>query len=115
VISNPRFSGRCLAAWLAGVALLLSASGCATGGPPVQEMSDARQAIEAARDAGAEDLASDELASARAKLVSAESHLRQRSFRSARRDALAALELAVEARSISEASRTNDRVEAGLP
>jgi hypothetical protein len=104
-----------MAAWLVAVALLLSASGCASGGPPVQEMSDARQAIEAARDAGAEDLASDELASARAKMASAESHLRQRSFRSARRDALAALELAVEARSIAERSRTEGGAEAELP
>ena len=108
MITNSAFSGRSLTLWLASLALAFLASGCASGGPPVQEMSDARQAIEAAREAGAEDLASGELASARDKLVSAESHLRQRSFRSARRDALAALELAVEARSIAEAARTDD-------
>lgn len=85
--------------------LFFTVNGCASGGPPVQEMSDARQAIEAARDAGAEDLASGEFASARARLVSAETHLKQRSFGAARRDALAARDLAVEARAAAEAAR----------
>ncbi len=115
MITNSAISGRSLAPWLVGLALAFLASGCASGGPPVQEMSDARQAIEAAREAGAEDLASVELASAREKLLSAEGYLRQRSFRSARRDALAALELAVEARSIAEDARTDDAFQVDSP
>ena len=92
-------------AWMTALVLLFSASGCASSSPPVQEMSDARQAIEAARDAGAEDLAGGEFASAQARLASAEAHLKQRSFRAARRDALAARDLAVEARAVAEAAR----------
>jgi len=91
---------------MAVVTLLFSAGGCASGGPPVQEMSDARQAIEAAREAGAEDLATGEFRSAHSRLISAETHLKERSFRAARRDALAARDLAVHARAVAEAART---------
>lgn len=100
---------------MALVTLLFSA-GCASGGPPVQEMSDARQAIEAAREAGAEDLATGEFRSAHSKLVSAETHLKERSFIAARRDALAARDLAVHARAVAEAARTTgDEPDGRLP
>ncbi len=105
MILRTSISGASVSAWLATVALLFAA-GCASGGPPVQEMSDARQAIEAAREAGAEDLATGEFRSAHSRLVSAESHLKQRSFHAARRDALAARDLAVHARAVAEAART---------
>ena len=48
--------------------------GCATS-PPVQEMSDARQAISAAKEAGAEELAVDELGRAETYLKNAEEEL----------------------------------------
>lgn len=47
---------------------------CATA-PPVQEMSDARQAIAAAKEAGAETLAADQLGQAEQLLESAENYL----------------------------------------
>ena len=78
---------------LAGLAL---AAGCATG-PPVQEMSDARLAIAAARDAGAEQMASDELQQAENMLDSAEEYLQSGNYISARRDAISAKESAFEA------------------
>jgi Domain of unknown function (DUF4398) len=68
---------------------------CATA--PVQEMSDARQAIRAARDAGAAQAAPEQLEEARSLLSSAEAHLEQRRFRDARREAIAARASAVAA------------------
>lgn len=65
--------------------------------PPVQEMSDARQAIAAARDAGARGLAPAELASAEQRLGDAERYLRSGGYGQARRAALAAREEAVQA------------------
>jgi len=55
-------------------ALVGAAVGCANA-PPVQEMSDARQAIAAAREAGAGTLAADDLAQAEALLDGAEAYL----------------------------------------
>ena len=52
------------------VSVLLLTTACAVN-PPVQEMSNARQSIQAAVDAGAETLAGDELAEARALLEEA--------------------------------------------
>jgi hypothetical protein len=61
--------------------------GCA--GAPVQEMSDARQAIAAARAAGATPATSPDLYAAQAAIGRAESHLQAQEFTRAR---LAALE-----------------------
>jgi hypothetical protein len=78
-------------------------AGCQTA--PVQEMSDARQAISVARDAGAEDFAADDLKMAVDSLESAERFLSRREYENARRDALQAKENALTALSRSAASR----------
>ena len=76
---------------------------------PVQEMSDARQAIHAAVDAGADRLAPEDLAAARRYLDAAERKLESRSFASARSDALLAKTKAVAALEASHAaSASND-------
>ncbi|NND37132.1 MAG: DUF4398 domain-containing protein [Gammaproteobacteria bacterium] len=73
--------------------------GCATA-PPVQEMSDARQAIAAAREAGAEDLAPAGLAQAEELLDGAEAQLEvgtSASYWQAKKAAISAKEVAFEA------------------
>ena len=62
------------AGWPCLVFLTGGLAGCATA-PPVQEMSDARQAIAAAKEAGAEQLAVDELGRAETLLKKAEEFL----------------------------------------
>ena len=86
------------------LAAMLVVAGCQTS-PPVQEMSDARQAITAARDAGAEDHAANELDAAVEFLSSAEKYLKNRSFTFARRDAIAAKSKALDAIKLSEADK----------
>ena len=85
----------------------LAVGACATGGPPVQEMSDARQAISAAREAGAATYAGEGLRAAETSLAEAEAQLHQRLYWDARRLALAAQESAFDAllrsRSLREA------------
>ncbi len=68
---------------MVGVACLM---GCR--GAPVQEMSDARQAIEAARVAGASERAPGDLEEAQAAIARAESHIQAQEFGRARREAL---------------------------
>lgn len=85
------------------VALLALAAGCET--MPVQEMSDARQAIMAARDAGASEHASDQLRAAESSLQSAEKHLSSRNYAVARREAVEAKSQAIDALRVSEAAR----------
>ena len=82
--------------------------GCA--GAPVQEMSNARQAIRAAHDAGAEQVAAQQLTEARAFLERAEADLQSRSYKEARRNAVAARGKAVEA---LEAAQTTARKGSG--
>jgi Domain of unknown function (DUF4398) len=65
---------------LVGVACLL---GCSTG-PPVQEMSDARQAIVAAAAAGATRGSSPEYDAAQSAIARAESHLQAQEYARAR-------------------------------
>jgi Domain of unknown function (DUF4398) len=73
------------------VLMLASCMGLAACvGPPVQEMSNARQAIKAARDAGAGNKAPDTLHEAEALLDRAEDNLQKRAYKDARRDAIAA-------------------------
>jgi hypothetical protein len=67
-------------------------------------MSDARQAIAAAREAGAEDRAAEELRAAEAYLDSAQRNLSERAYGSARRDATLAKEKARKALEVSEGS-----------
>lgn len=83
------------------VALLFALAGCGTG-PPVQEMSDARQAIAVARDAGAAQLAPDDLRAAESFLSSAQRRLSEREYAQARDDAVQAKNRALEALQNSE-------------
>lgn len=92
------------------VLALLAASGIALAGcisapPPVQEMSDARQAVAAARDAGADQLAPQIYARSVSLLEKAESTLARRGFRQARDQALASRRLAIEAMETAAAQR----------
>jgi hypothetical protein len=64
-------------------------AGCSSG-PPVQEMSDARQAIAAALTAGATSTTSPEYAAAQAAITRAEEHLQAQEFVRARLAALQA-------------------------
>ncbi len=85
------------------VSLLALLFACGVG-PPVQEMSDARQAIAAAKEAGAEDRAAEDLRAAEAFLDSAQRNLSERAYGSARRDATLAKEKARKALEDSEGS-----------
>ena len=76
-------------------ALAVLAAGCA--GAPVQTMSDTRQTISAAEQAGAGQVAPDALASARQGLKRAEDLLGAHEYRAARRAAEAARQSAAEA------------------
>ncbi len=89
---------------------LLGISACTATGPPVQEMSDARQAIAAAREAGAVTLAGDSLVIAETRLAEAEVQLQDRMYWNAKKLALGAKESAIAAllhsRSVREAGAT---------
>lgn len=89
------------------LALTLALAACETA-PPVQEMSDARQAISVAREAGAADYAAMELAEAEEFLHSAEQRLDLQQYREARHAALEAKYRAQEALKLSEASKDSD-------
>ncbi len=98
----PRVSvaRRCLPALLL---LVLLVAGCAVA--PTQEMSDARQSVQAARDAGAEDYAGDNLRTAEDYLEKAERELELRFFSRARHDAIVAKSEALKARDLALAIR----------
>ncbi len=85
------------------VALFALLYACGTAAP-VQEMSDARQAIAAAKEAGAENHAAEDLRAAEAFLDSAQRNLSERAYGSARRDATLAKEKARKALKDSEGS-----------
>ena len=87
--------------------MLLVASACETA-PPVQEMSDARQAIAVAREAGAADLAATELAQAEAYLQRAEQKLNDHAYREARNDAISAKSRALKALKLSESVKESE-------
>ena len=89
-------------------ATLVMATACETA-PPVQEMSDARQAITVAREAGAETHAAEALLQAERFLDRAEQNLGDQHYAEARRDALEAKSRAHEARRIAEASQTENQ------
>ena len=92
--------------WLL-VLLLIVTAGCQTG-PPVQEMSDARQAIAVAKEAGAAQLAAEELRAAEEHLHDAEESLIDKAYAQARRAALQAKRSAMSALSISENAESMD-------
>jgi len=70
--------------------------------PPVQEMSDARQAIAVAKEAGAAELASFHLTAAEKYLASAEKKLNEHAYNQARHDAKQAKMKALDALRASE-------------
>lgn len=86
-------------AWL----LLVLLSAC-TVMPPVQEMSDARQAIKAAREADAERYAPQKLRSAEDSLELATKTLEQGEYEEARMAAMVAKALAIKARDAAVAA-----------
>lgn len=90
------------------VAVLVALAGVlfACAAAPVQEMSDARQSIEAARDAGADKWATEQLREAEGRLAAARLKLEVGDYEQARTLARSARELAVEARKVAvEGSR----------
>jgi Domain of unknown function (DUF4398) len=95
---------------LIGIVVLIGclwAAGCATS-PPVQEMSDARQAIAAAEEAEAARLAPVALGDARRFLAEAEGLLKQEAYGMARVNAVRAKNRAVQALEASEAVRPDE-------
>ena len=88
------------------VATLSLVSACETA-PPVQEMSDARQAIAVAREAGAEAYAAEQLIAAEQYLQRAEQNLNDHHYAEARADALEAKKRALDARRISDEESGN--------
>jgi len=94
---SDRLKGRAPVAVLTALCLIVALlSGCISG-PPVQEMSDARQAIAVAKEAGASELASAELKAAEDFLDSAQRKLTEKRYTQARMDALQAKNKALEA------------------
>jgi len=92
-----RLSPALAAVSVAGALVLVA---CAPA--PVQEMSEARQAIEAARAAGAEQYARPQLDEAHSLLDTAQEMLNDRRFRDARRSASQARDAAIRARETAE-------------
>ena len=86
---------RRLAVMSAAVSAIVLMSACT--GPPVQEMSDARQAISAAQDAGADTLATESFREAKSLLLEAERAIRNASYYAARVAAVEAKAKALEA------------------
>lgn len=71
-------------------ATTLLLSGCTTTPPPTQEMSDARQSIEAAENVGANSVAPTQMNNAQKFLTKAQNGIREGNFNQAQRDAVAA-------------------------
>lgn len=88
------------------LAMLLVVAGCQSA--PVQEMSDARQAITVAKEAGAAEYASAELKAAMDLLTSAERSLNRREYTQARDNAMQAKVKALDALKVSEASQDDN-------
>ncbi|MCC5861093.1 MAG: DUF4398 domain-containing protein [Gammaproteobacteria bacterium] len=78
-------------------------AGCTSA--PVQEMSDARQAIHAAVQSGAAEHAPEQLSQAHNRLALAQQHLKVRRFDDARAEAVEARARATEALYLTEAAR----------
>lgn len=91
------FSSRRPALWLLLLLPLLLLSACSVM-PPVQEMSDARQAIKAAREARAQEYAPQKLRSAEDSMELATRTLEQGEYEAARMAASVAKALAIKAR-----------------
>lgn len=89
-----------LAALFAGPLL----AGCA--GMPLQEMSDARQAVRAAESAGAQKYAPELLVEAKSLVETARQNMHKGEYRQAREEAVLARDKATEARRVAEAAST---------
>jgi len=85
----------------------LLVAGCVTT-PPVQEMSDARQAISAAEQADAARVAADTLADARRFLAEAERQIQEEAYGPARMNAVRAKNRAVLALRSTQAAEADD-------
>ena len=94
---------------LAIVAFAAAAAGCA--GWPVQEMSNARQAISAAQKAGAERYAPEPYAEARKLLSDASASARSGDYRAAHDQAELSREKAIEARQAAEKAVAAEKAE----
>ena len=97
-------AGRTVRLAIASAMLILAA--CSSG-PPVQEMSDARQAIAVAREAGASEHAPTDLRAAEDYLDSALRNLSKKAYGQARIDALEAKNKALEALETTENSASD--------
>ncbi len=86
--------------WLAAFSMMLAVAACASA--PVQDMSNARQAIAAAQQAGAEHMAANEMAEARQLLKKAQTELDNGDYSSARQDAIRARSAAEKALRIAQ-------------
>lgn len=99
------FSTQSVVRHVLAVSLVVAGLVACETSPPVQEMSDARQAIMVAKKAGAGELAKVHLSAAERYLASAEQLLIERAYHQARRDARHAKMKALDALKASEASR----------
>ena len=106
-LTGRQFARRTGTFWRGAIfAAFIVIGGCETG-PPVQEMSDARQAIAVARQAGAAEYSPDELRAAESFLDRAQRKLTERAYSQARSDAVAAKNRAIAALENAEKSGNN--------
>ena len=106
--NNKRFPVLCVRSLLVALAALAAVSACVTS-PPVQEMSDARQAINAAVEADASRFAPESLGDARRFLEEAEQQIQQEAYGPARMNAVRAKNRASQALRSSQAAAEPDR------
>jgi len=85
------------------IAFVLIFTACATA--PVQEMSDARQAIQAAKSVGVDEFSQSNLVEAKKLLKKAEHALHTGEYKAARVNALAAKEEAIQAQQYATLTR----------
>lgn len=97
----------CMSKRVTGAVVAMFLSACALA-PPVQEMSDARQAIAAAEQAAADRWARDEISAARSFIEDAEEDIAAGAYGPARTSALRAQDRAVRALQIARAAAAAD-------
>ena len=95
---------------IAVIGMILNIAACESS-PPVQEMSDARQAIAVAKKAGAEELAPYHLQSAEEYLADAKEANNERAYNRARRNARQARMKALDALREAEAAAAKQEAE----
>jgi len=91
------------AGWISGLLLSVLVAGCGTA--PVQEMSEARQAIASAREVGARDYATEQYNKAESLLKTAERMLNNRHYSKARQSANEARDEAIRARETAQQTK----------